>query len=145
MDARRYLVRAGFASVLFAIAIILTGCGPEFVRDINDVGVQRYDSKPLTMTDMEHAIRLAAFREEWQKVDTLEPGHIVVTKEDEDGARSASVDVFYTTSSFSIKYKDSRGFNYQAANRQIDHHYLSMIDDLRGRIQDTVQDITPGA
>lgn len=144
MDTKRCLGRAGLVAVLLASSVALLGCGPEYVRDINDIGVERYDSKPLSLTDMERVIRLAAYREEWQKAEVVAPGHMLVTKVDEDGNRSASVDVFYTTSSFSIKYNASRGFHYDAGDQQIDHHYLSMVEDLRDRIRDTVQDITPG-
>jgi|SRR5579859_1104173 len=131
--------------ILLAALSLIAGCVPNTMRDIQGVAVERYDSKPVTMTDMEHAIRLAAFQEGWQKADLVEPGHMVVTKVDEDGKRSMVVDVFFTTSQFSIKYKESRGYNYNAESHRIDHHYLSMTDDLRDRIRDTLQQIIPGA
>jgi hypothetical protein len=138
-------VKALSLALLAGGLLMLAGCVPQSFRNIQDVGVQRYDSKPVTMTDMEHAIRLAAIQEEWQKADLAEPGHMVVTKVDEDGQRSMSVDVFFTTTQFSIKYKDSRGYHYNPAANRIDHHYLSMTDDLRDRIRDAVQQITPGS
>ena len=131
--------------ILLAALGLVAGCVPNTMRNIQDVGVQRYDSKPLTMTDMEHAIRLAAIQENWQKADLVEPGHMAITKLDEDGKRSMTVDVYFTTSQFSIKYKDSHGYHYDAMRQRIDHHYLSMTDDLRDRIRDTLQEITPGA
>ena len=138
-------LRATTSFLLLSAMVALVGCVPNTMRNINDVAVERYDSKPVTMTDMEHAIRLAAFQEEWNKADLVEPGHMVVTKVDEDGKRSMTVDVFFTASQFSIKYKDSHGYNYDAEAGRIDHHYLSMTDDLRDRIRDTLQQITPGA
>ena len=137
--------RKGSLLILSAVFALLTGCVSNIMRNINDVSVERFDSKPVNMTDMEHAIRLAAFQEEWQKADLVEPGHIVATKVDEDGKRSMSVDVFFTASQFSIKYKANRGYNYNAMSQKIDHHYLSMTDDLRDRIRDALQQITPGA
>lgn len=144
MDTRT-CIRNGSLLILSAAFALLAGCVPNTMRNINDVSVERFDSKPVNMTDMEHAIRLAAFQEEWQKADLVEPGHMVVTKVDEDGQRSMTVDVFFTTSQFSIKYKANRGYNYNAASQKIDHHYLSMTDDLRDRIRDALQQITPGA
>lgn len=134
-----------FGLLMAATLFIISGCAPEYVRDYNNISVERFDSKPLTLTDMEHVVRLAAFQEGWQKANVVEPGHILATKEDEDGSRSASVDVIYTATQFSIHYKDTRGFHYDGANHKIDHHYLSMVDDLRGRILDAVQEITPGS
>jgi len=131
-------------ALLTGSLLSIAGCVPNTMRNIQDVDVERYDSKPVNMTDMEHAIRLAAFQEGWQKADLAEPGHMVVTKVDEDGKRSMTVDVLFTTNQFSIKYKESRGYHYDAMNRRIDHYYLSMTDDLRDRIRDTLQQITPG-
>src|SRR5690348_17692499 len=112
MDIRTH--RATTSLVLLWAIMALAGCVPNTMRSINDVAVERYDSKPVTLTDMEHAIRLAAFQEGWQKADLAEPGHMLVTKVDEDGRRSMTVDVFFTNTQFSIKYKDSRGYNYNA-------------------------------
>jgi len=133
-------------SLLLSLSVItaLAGCVPNTMRNIQDVPVERFDSKPINMTDMEHAIRLAAFQEEWEKVDLAAPGDMVVTKVDEDGKRSMTVDVLFTTSQFSIKYKTSTGYHYDPSVRRIDHHYLSMTDDLRDRIRDALQEITPG-
>jgi hypothetical protein len=144
MTAKMHGSKIFVFGLLMAATLLIAGCAPEYVRDYNNISVERFDSKPLTLTDMEHAVRLAAFQEEWQKADVVEPGHIVATKEDEDGKRSASVDVIYTATQFSIHYKDSRGFRYDASDHKIEHHYLSMVDDLRGRILDAVQEITPG-
>ena len=145
MSRRTQRVKLLSLTLFTGSLLMIVGCVSNSFRNIQDVDVQRYDFKPVTMTDMEHAIRLAAIQEEWQKADLAEPGHLVVTKVDEDGQRSMTVDVFFTASQFSIKYKDSRGYHYDAASGRIDHHYLSMTDDLRGRIRDTLQEITPGA
>ena len=131
-------------AILISGSLLIVGCDA-VVRDIDGVSVERYDSKPLTMTDMEHAIRLAAFYEKWQTVEVVDAGHFVVTKVDENGRRSASVDVLYTATQFSIHYKDTRGFRYNRLTRGIDHHYESMVEDLSERIKETVQEITLGA
>ncbi|HEY1774046.1 MAG TPA: hypothetical protein VGH91_12740 [Gammaproteobacteria bacterium] len=128
-----------------ASLLMIAGCISNTFANIQDVGVQRYDAKPVTMADMERVIRIAAFQEEWQKADLVEPGHMVVTKVDENGERSMTVDVLFTTTLFSIKYKDSRGYHYDPAANRIDHHYLSMTDDLRDRIRETLQVITPSS
>ena len=141
MDIR---TRARFV-LLSACLALLGGCVPNIMRNIQDVPVERFDSKPVNMTDMEHAIRLAAFQEGWEKTELAGPGDMLVTKVDEDGKRSMSVDVFFTTSQFSIKYKTSTGYHYDVPSQRIDHHYLSMTDDLRDRIRDALQEITPGA
>ena len=145
MSSRTQRMKALSLALFTGSLLTVVGCVSNSFRNIQDVAVQRYDSKPLTMTDMEHAIRLAAIQQEWQKADVVEPGHMVVTKVDDNGQRSMTVDVIYTTSQFSINYKDSRGYNYNPAANQIDHHYLSMTDDLRENIRDALQQITPGS
>ena len=144
MDAKT-CARSAFSLMLLAAVSLLSGCVSMKFRNIDNVPVERFDSKTISLTDMGHAIRLAAFQEGWQKAEVVEPGHVVATKEDEDGKRSMTVDVQFTASQFSIHYKTSRGYHYDAAANRIDHYYLSMTDDLRDRIRDTLQEITPGA
>jgi hypothetical protein len=133
--------RPSIGVLLMATAVLLTGC-LEPPQDINNASVARYDGKPFTLDEMEQAIRRAAFMEGWQQLDLMAPGHFVVTKHQDEGEWSATVDIFYTTSDFSIRYKDSKGLvNYSAG--VISHQYPSMVEDLYGRIRKLLRELPP--
>lgn len=125
-------------------AILVAACAAQPIKDVNNAPVMRFDGKQLSMADMEHAIRLAAYREEW-RADVVSPGHMVAVKRDESGDWTVSVDITYTTSDFSIHYKDSQGMKYDARTHKINRKYKGMVEDLRDRIVDGVQDINPGS
>jgi hypothetical protein len=127
-------------AAILPAALLLTAClhAPE---DYDHSEVSRYDIKPLTLTDMEKVIRRAAFIEEWQKVDLVEPGHLVATRYQDapiQGPKKwvATVDILYTPSDFSIHYKSSTNLGYDPYTHIIGHKYQSIVKDLAGRIQD---------
>ena len=135
-----------FASLLIVSAgLLLAGCAPQPILQVDHDKVGRFDDKPLSLADMTHAIRLAAFRQEWKQVDVVEPGHIVATQRDDDGKWSVTVDILYTVDEFSIHYKDSQGLKYKAGSPMIDHHYNGAVKDLRDEIRDAIQEIVPGS
>ncbi|MGE5626245.1 MAG: hypothetical protein ACM3ZT_11925 [Bacillota bacterium] len=139
-------IRRLLAVWLLSLAGLLsTACAPVPVTDIDHQTVYREDEKPLTLEDMTRAIRLAALRQDWKQVEVIEPGHIVATQRDEDNTKFVSVDILYTTTEYSIHYKDSKGMKYNAANRTIGHHYKSMLNDLHEEIAEMIQVVTPGS
>lgn len=131
----------GLALSLFA-GVLLIGCAPLPLVDMNHEQVQRQDGKKLSMDDMGNAIRMAALMEEWQP-ELVTPGHIVATRHDDDNQWVLSVDITYTATEYSVDYKDSHGLNYDPATRTIAHHAHGMMMDLEDRIRDALQDIMP--
>jgi hypothetical protein len=125
-------------------ALSVTACAPVPLVDVNNVQVMRYDAKPLTLNDMEHVIRAAAYKEEWE-AEVASPGHIVATKHSDDNSWLLSVDILFTTTDFSIHYKNSRGLDYNPVTHRIARHGRGVVEDLEERIKDTVQDVTPGS
>lgn len=128
---------------LVSLALILAGCLKP-PRDVNHMEVARFDGTALTMDEMEQAIRRAAYLEEWQNPQRVAPGHFVVTRAADDGSWWGTVDIFYTTTDFSIHYKDSRGLRYNGLTGVIGPHYQSMVGDLADRIENVVRAIGTG-
>ena len=129
-------------AVMVLWGLALAGCAPVPLADVDHVQVMRYDDKALTMNDMEHVIRIAAYKEEWE-AQTVSPGHIVATRHSSDW--TISVDILYATSDFSVHYKDSKGLQYNPLSHHIARHGRGVVSDLVDRIKDTVQDVTPGS
>lgn len=129
-------------TLIVAAVTVAVGCARMgVVQDVNNEHVQRYDGKSLTIDDMTHVVREAAFKEGWQaQLDS--PGHVIASKH--DGSEwTVSVDILYTAGDFSIHYKNSQGLKYNPRTHQIHRNYPGWILDLDRRIQETVQDITP--
>ena len=131
--------------LIAAVALFAVGCADKPVRDVDHVTVTRYDGKALSLADMEHVIRAAAYRQEWQQVNVVEPGHIVATQKADDGKWSMTVDILYTTADFSIHYKDSQGLKYNGLTHVIARRYPSAVNDLSDAIRDAAQDIVPAS
>jgi hypothetical protein len=62
----------------------------------------------------------------------IEPGHIIGTLLIR--SHTAIVDIYYTTTSFSIVYKDSTNLKYDANNKTIHHNYNNWIHNLERAI-----------
>lgn len=123
--------------------VLGTACTAQ-LRDVNEQMVTRYDGRSLSLDDMERVIRLAAYREDWQKLDLVAPGHFVATRHDPQGKWSATVDILYGPGSYSIHYKDSQGLRYHPELHNIAHEYKSIVEDLSDRIRGTAEDIDFG-
>lgn len=126
-------------ALLAAAFTLAAGCTAQ-VRDLNNVGVATYKGDDLSQADLEQVIRLAAEREGWQQVDLVAPGHFVLTKHSDKEGWSATVDLLFANSGFSIHYKDSQGMRYHPTVNTIAHEYKSQISDLSQRIQDMAQE-----
>lgn len=126
---------AAMAAVALCGLLVLAGClrAPD---DVDHVAVARADGKPLTIAEMEHAIRYAVTKEEWDQLEQVAPGHYVATRTLDPGKEYASVDIFYTASDFSVHYKDSAGLRYNGLQRVIGPRYQGMVGDLVERIHD---------
>lgn len=127
---------------LFALCLLLltalAGCLLRAPDNFEHMPVAHADGRPLTLEEMEHAIRYAALKEEWETLATVSPGHIVATRTIEAGKEYATVDILYTTEDFSIHYKDSAGLRYDALHDVIGPRYQGMVEDLAERINEVV-------
>jgi hypothetical protein len=135
--------------VLIVGTLMAAGCAAKPIMDYSNEIVQRYDDKALTMNDMQHAIRIALFKEAWH-IQSQSPGHIVAIKGDKSGssdhksARVMTVDVVYTTTDFGIHYVSSEGLDYDAQSHLISREYNNAVEDLRDQIGDALQNVTTG-
>ena len=130
-------------SAVVAAAFLAVGCAPIPVLNVDHEQVMRLDGKTLTMSDMEKIVRLAAYQEEWE-TEVVSPGHIVATRQSGNDWK-LQADILYTTTDFSIHYKDSSGLQYNPMTGKIAKHGRGVMNDLEGRIKDEVQFFNPGS
>ena len=125
------------ALILAWVVLLSSGCILKAPQDINHAPVSHYDGTPISLAEMEGAIRHAAALEDWKTVDVVGPGHLVATRY-EDGPQqpadewTATVDIYFTTTDYSIHYKSSTSLNAHAG--VIAKHYQDMVADLAVRI-----------
>ncbi len=120
------------------VHILLIGC-VLLIAACRTGAIYNVESAPLnapptaTLTDIQRAIIRAGATRGWQ-MSPVEPGHIIGTYARRDF--STSVDIRFTTQSYSITYKDSTGLNYDGTN--IHSNYNSWIHTLQTEIQNQV-------
>ena len=101
--------------------------------------IYNVESAPLnapptaTLADIQRAIIRAGSTRGWQ-MTPVEPGHVVATYARRDF--TTSVDIRFTTQSYSITYKDSTGLNYDGT--EIHSNYNAWIHNLQTDIQNQV-------
>lgn len=121
-------------SVAIALVLGMVGCATEIVN-VKDAPVKTLSGKELTLDQVTKAIVLAGMGLKWE-MEVVEPGHIIGTL----NLRShmAVVDIPYTTKTFSIMFKDSRGLRIVDSNGEtvgIHRNYNSWIDNLKNAIR----------
>jgi PBP1b-binding outer membrane lipoprotein LpoB len=109
---------------IIALTLALIGCRTAPVYNVSEAPVNTATASP-TAADVKRAIMVAGASLGWQMKE-VEPGHIVgslfLRK------HSAIVDIPYTTSSYSITYKDSTELGYDGTN--IHGNYNGWIQNL---------------
>ncbi|MCU7853073.1 MAG: hypothetical protein KZQ80_12775 [Candidatus Thiodiazotropha sp. (ex Monitilora ramsayi)] len=121
-----------FKKLAFIAVIVLTigliGCRTAPVYNVTDAPVNA--SSKISATDVKKAIMSAGAGLGWQMKE-VKPGHIVgslfLRK------HSAVVDIPFTTSGYSIQYKDSTELGYDGSN--IHGNYNGWIQNLDRSIQ----------
>ncbi len=116
---------------LIALAVIITGCRSQPVRDVIDAPVAA--SGKQTLADVGKAIKQAGASLGWGMRE-IKPGHITGTIYLRK--HMAKVDVKYTTKTYNITYKDSAELDYDGTN--IHSNYNGWITNLDRRIQSTL-------
>jgi len=123
------------------VALALAGCRPLVpVTNLSNVPYSTggYQSaRVLTLGDYERAIVRAGTNRGW-RFSTVSSG-LLEGNLDVRGKHSVVVEVPFTTDSYSINYKSSKGMKYDAASNQIHPNYDSWIklldDDIKKEIQ----------
>ena len=125
--------------VALCVLLLLAGC-LHAPRDADHVAVARIDGQVLTLPEMEHAIRYAVTKEQWDQLEQVAPGHYVATRILDPGKIYASVDIFYTAADFSVHYKASAGLRYDPRQHVIGSRYQDMVEALVERIRDVADE-----
>jgi len=133
---------AGLAVVMLATCLVF-GCAPVPLVDVKHEAVVRDDGNTLSLTDMERAIRLGAYDEQWL-LHAAGPSHFVATKHADDDSWTLTVDIRYTAHDFSIEYQSSKGLNFKPQTRTIAFHGRGELSDLHSTIEDEIQEVVPG-
>jgi hypothetical protein len=117
------------AACASAVLLLASGCGTKPVYNVNASPVATSKSNP-TQADVEKAILRAGAALGWQMKPT-KPGHILGTLNLR--THVAVVDVDYTPTTYSIKYKDSTNLDYDGTN--IHNNYNGWIQNLEKGIR----------
>lgn len=94
--------------------LALSGCNSAPVRvvDFEDQPVKRLYNQSVSMDEVFIDIRMAAGKTGWNVIPGETPGHLTAIRI--DGERSAAVEITYSLNSYSIKYKESAGLDFQS-------------------------------
>jgi hypothetical protein len=111
---------------------MLVGCRTGSVLDIRDAGVPVAVGQTVTMDDVAKGIMAAGSKHSWTMAIQTQ-GHIVGTLVLR--RHTAVVDIFYSTNSYSILYKDSSNLKYDPTRKTIHSNYTSWIRNLHDAIQ----------
>ncbi|MFV0481044.1 MAG: hypothetical protein ACK5LP_03575 [Campylobacteraceae bacterium] len=123
--------RLFFASLITISALFYTGCSftQAPIHDVQSATVQGAEAK-LTQTQVEQAILKAGVTEGW-RMQKIKSG--LISAIHSERGHSATVEIAYSASSYSIKYKDSVNLKYDGAN--INQNYNSWVQSLDKAIQ----------
>jgi hypothetical protein len=105
------MVRKALRVLIPAVALLVVGCRTAPVYDVNQAQITT--SRPVSMSEVEQAIRQAGVSLGWQMVPKG-PGSIEGTLLLRD--HRAVVDIKYDTKTYSIKYKDSSNLQYDGTS-----------------------------
>lgn len=100
--------------------------------NFENVSILRADGKPLTAEKVKRAILLAGVRHNWS-ITPDKNGQMIATI-NVRGKHTATVEIPYSASSFSIKYRDSVNLSYRKDDtgvEMIHPNYNRWIDNLR--------------
>lgn len=118
------------AVLLLSVLAAAVGCRTAPIYNVTDQAIVSSGGKPKTQEEIKTAILEAGRARGWTMSDKG-PGHLEGTLR----VRShvAVVDIRYTTTKFSINYKDSQVLHYDGTN--IHPNYNSWIQNLQREIE----------
>jgi len=125
------MLRSTLKVLIPAVALLLVGCRIAPVYDVQQAPI--VSPRPVTMADVERAIRVAGASLGWQMV-ARGPGAMegtLVLRE-----HRAVVDIKYDTKTYSIKYKDSSNLQYDGAS--IHKNYNGWVQNLDKAIRSSL-------
>lgn len=124
------LTRSHFYLALLILLMLLAiaGCTKPVYNVNND---QVYTPAGMTLEEAGLLIQEAGTQRGWAMA-IMEPGHIVGTLLIR--THTAVVDIYYTTTNFSITYKDSTNLKYSAETGHIHQNYNGWIRNLERAI-----------
>lgn len=99
-----------FLLVLVSISAIPAQARPEAIVNYENQVIKRFDTKVLSLEEVQKCIREAAGKLNW-RVEPGEPGHIIATLVIRN-QHTAVVDIAYSQKAYSINYKSSINLNY---------------------------------
>jgi hypothetical protein len=120
------------ASLVIIGGLFYGGCSAtqQPLYNVDNSLVQAFDGKKLTMVQVEKAILQAGIQRNW-KMQKVKDGLITATQLVR--SHSATVEIKYNASSYSIIYKNSTGLDYDGTN--IHKNYNGWIRNLDSSIQ----------
>jgi hypothetical protein len=121
--------------LLFKILLVtlgitaMTGCRSDLVYNVEEVTIVSNQGSALNIEDVKKAIIRAGAGLGWQ-MNADAPGHVLSTLYLR--SHMAQVDINYTTTSYSITYKDSKDLNYDGT--YIHSNYNGWVQNLQRNI-----------
>ncbi len=107
-------MKRSFWAVLLAVAVLgLAACRTSPVYNVDQSTVVSATSKAVDSAEVKKAIIVAGAGLGWQ-IRPVSDGHLLGTLFLRD--HMAQVDIHYTPSSYSIRYKDSKNLKYDGTN-----------------------------
>lgn len=129
--------------VLFAISAPLALGGCRATVPVTNVPETSYgsatysDARKLTLSDYEKAIVRAGSYRGWI-MKPIAPGQLEATNVVR-GKHTVVVDIVFNTETYSIKYKDSKNMDWDAATRTIHPNYNTWVKLLEADIKAEIQ------
>lgn len=115
------------------VLVFLVGCrGGAAIYEVKNASIPNPSGKGLTIEQVRKEITAAVVAAGWQITDS-KPSEIVGTLNLR--SHQAVVTIPYTTTTYSILYKDSTNLKYNAEKHTIHQNYASWIQRLDGAIR----------
>ena len=119
--------------LVVALSVLMfAGCRSAPVHNVQDATIVSATGKQVTMEQFKQAVVRAGAALGWS-MKSVSDGHIVGTLYLRD--HMAQVDINYTTSAYSINYKDSSNLKYNAEDNSIHSNYNGWVQNLQRNIQ----------
>ncbi len=124
--------------VILLFSLFLFGCRTAPILNITDAPIETTSGKKPALSSVTRQITSAGIQLGWQ-MKKVKPGHIVATLYLRD--HMAQVNIFYSSRTYSITYKDSSDLKYDGTN--IHSNYNGWIQRLDNSIRTNVYNGNP--